>query len=113
MMRIALLTLMLSTPAVAADHKPSVANGRKLYVSTGCYQCHGYAGQGGSAGVALAPETMPLDALTTFIRNSDKIMPPYPASILPDDQVADIHAYLVSIPRPPKSESIPLLRDLK
>lgn len=113
MMKLTLLALAVATSAIAADQKPSVANGRKLYVEVGCYQCHGYAGQGGAAGLTLAPEPMPLEALTTFIRNSDKVMPPYPASILTDQQVADIHAYLESIPVAPKVESLPLLRDLK
>jgi mono/diheme cytochrome c family protein len=28
----------------------NAANGRKLFASFGCYQCHGYEAQGGSAG---------------------------------------------------------------
>ncbi|MBM3515442.1 MAG: cytochrome c [Alphaproteobacteria bacterium] len=113
MLKYILVATILATSATAADRKPSVSNGRKLYVETGCYQCHGYEGQGGSAGLALAPEPMPLDALMTYIRNSDKVMPPYPASILPDEQVADIHAFLTAIRPAPKVDSLPLLRDLK
>lgn len=107
MVLIAALTLV--TSANAAD----VKNGRKIYDAVGCYQCHGHAGQGGSAGPKLAPEPLPLEALRDFIRNTDKQMPPYPASILSDAEVADIHAYLASIPTPPKASSLPLLRDLK
>ena len=33
----------------------NAGNGRKLFVSFGCYQCHGYEAQGGSAGPRLAP----------------------------------------------------------
>jgi mono/diheme cytochrome c family protein len=33
----------------------NAANGRKLFVSFGCYQCHGYEAQGGAAGPRLAP----------------------------------------------------------
>ena len=37
----------------------NAANGRKLFVSNGCYQCHGYVGQGGNAGAKLAPKPLP------------------------------------------------------
>jgi len=106
---LALAGVALATSANAA----SVENGRKLYDVTGCYQCHGHVGQGGSAGPKLAPEPLPLDALRDFIRNTDKQMPPYPASILSDAEVADIQAYLASIAAAPKASSLPLLRDLK
>lgn len=110
MTRIILLAaLTLATSANAA----SVENGRKLFDATGCYQCHGHAGQGGSAGPKLAPEPLPLEALRDFIRNTDKQMPPYPASILSDAEVADIHAYLASLPATPKADSLPLLQGLK
>src|SRR4029450_14163180 len=33
----------------------NAANGRKLFVSFGCYQCHGYEAQGGSAGPRPPP----------------------------------------------------------
>ena len=36
-------------------------------------------------------------------------MPPYPEKILPNDDVADIHAYLTSLPKPPDYKTIPLL----
>jgi len=108
------ITLLLAALTLAGTaNAASIENGRKLYDVTGCYQCHGHVGQGGSAGPKLAPEPLPLEALRDFIRNTDKQMPPYPASILSDAEVADIHAYLESIPAAPKASALPLLRDLK
>ncbi|HKC40136.1 MAG TPA: hypothetical protein VKC15_11385, partial [Gemmatimonadales bacterium] len=41
-----------AAPAPQQQNVPAgnAANGRKLFVSFGCYQCHGYEAQGGSAG---------------------------------------------------------------
>ena len=40
-------------------------------------------------------------------------MPAYPETILTDAAIADIHAYLQSIPAAPRADSLPLLRDLR
>src|SRR5690348_13190628 len=38
----------------------NAANGRKLFVSFGCYECHGYEAQGSTAtGPRLAPRPIP------------------------------------------------------
>jgi hypothetical protein len=37
-------------------------------------------------------------------------MPPYVASVIPDQGVADIYAYLSSLPKPPDPKSIKELR---
>ena len=36
-------------------------------------------------------------------------MPPYTEKVLPNDDLADIYAYLQSIPKPADYKSIPLL----
>jgi len=83
--------------------------GKGLYVKHGCWQCHGFVGQGGIAGPALVPEVMPLEAMVNFVRNSNRSMPPYKEAILSNADIADIHAYLVSIPKPADPKSIKLL----
>ena len=40
-------------------------------------------------------------------------MPPYAAAVLSDQDLADIHAYLESIPKGTDYKTIPLLRDVK
>jgi ubiquinol-cytochrome c reductase cytochrome c subunit len=84
--------------------------GKQLFVKNGCWQCHGFVGQGGIAGPALAPEVMPLEAMSNFVRNSNRSMPAYKEAILPNADLAEIHAYLVSIPKPADPNSVPLLK---
>ena len=98
--------LLAATATSAAD----AARGKEIYVKVGCYACHGYDGQGGVTGPKLAPEPMAADALASYIRNSaPTLMPPYSEKLLGDPEVADIHAYLASIKKPPSAKEIPLL----
>ena len=89
--------------------EPSAANGRMLFAAVGCYSCHGYEGQGGAAGPRIAPDPLPYDGLAAFVRTTSREMPPYSEKILSDANLADIYAYLQSIPRPPDVKSVPLL----
>ena len=84
------------------------ARGKKLYNDIGCWQCHGYSGQGG-AGATLAPSAMPLAGFTRYIRKPTGAMPPYSEKVVTDAQLADIYAFLKTIPKPPDAKSIPLL----
>jgi ubiquinol-cytochrome c reductase cytochrome c subunit len=95
----------LSNPAAAADAE----KGKNAYVQHGCWQCHGFVGQGGVTGPKLAPNPMPAAAFSIFVRNSNRAMPPYQKAILSDADLADIHAYLQTIPAGKDYKSIPLL----
>ena len=101
-----ILAAALGANAVGAA---DVGKGKAAYVKNGCWQCHGDVGQGGAAGKALAPKPMPFEAFNVFVRNSNGPMPPYPKEILSDGDLADIHAYLQSIPAPKDYKTIPLL----
>src|SRR5262249_6601489 len=94
----------------AAAAEPSAANGGVLFVKVGCYQCQGYQGQGGAAGPRIAPEPVPFEGLAAFVRTSSGEMPPYPEALLSDSDLADIYAYVQSIPRPPALADLPLLK---
>lgn len=100
----AILFLALPPAATAADD----AN-KRAYMVAGCYQCHGTVGQGG-VGPRLAPQPMPLAALTAFLRHSARSMPAYDAKILPDEDVKRIFDYLSSIPASPPADQIPQLK---
>jgi len=52
---------------------------------------------------------MPPEALSAFVRNTRGGMPPYQRAILSDADLADIHAYLQSLPKARDYKSIPLL----
>jgi mono/diheme cytochrome c family protein len=95
--------------APQAAAKGNVENGKALYVKIGCYACHGYAGQGG-AGARLAPNPIALPAFTRYIRRPTNVMPPYTEKLATDQQLADIHAYLTTLPPRPDPATIPLLQ---
>jgi len=87
----------------------SADNGKRVYMRVGCYQCHGTQGQGGAAGPRIAPDPMPFETLSSFVRTSSRQMPPFRQAVLSDADLADIYAYLQSIPKPPDVKSLPQL----
>jgi mono/diheme cytochrome c family protein len=87
----------------------SAEKGKSAYVQHGCWQCHGFQGQGANTGPKLAPDPMPIEAFSAFVRTTDRAMPPYTEAVLSNEELADIHAYLQSIPKPADYKSIPLL----
>jgi mono/diheme cytochrome c family protein len=94
-----------------SDTKPGdVANGKRLFERNGCYQCHGYWGQGGNAGARLAQTRLPFPAFSAFVRNPPSgSMPPFRAKVMSDQELADVYAYIKSIPEPKPAKDIPLL----
>jgi len=80
-------------------------------VQNGCYECHGYVGQGGMAGVRLAPWTLPPQALIRYVRHPSGEMPPYTDKVMTDQELIDVTAYLKSIPAPNAAKNTPLLGD--
>ena len=87
----------------------SAEKGKTTYIQHGCWQCHGIEAQGAATGPKLAPDPIPIEAFTAFVRTTNRAMPPYSEAVLPNDDLADIHAYLQTIPKPADYKSIPLL----
>ena len=85
-------------------------NGKKLWVSYGCYQCHGYEAQGGSAGPRLASRPLTFTRFSTYVRRPTNQMPPYTTRTVPDSDLAHSYAYVQSRPAPPSVAGIPLLQ---
>ena len=83
--------------------------GRELYLSYQCWQCHGYEGQGGAA-ARIASKAYPFDAFVRFVRHPD-LMPAYPPGMLGDENLRLIYEYVRSIPEPPSNEDIPALQE--
>jgi mono/diheme cytochrome c family protein len=97
----------------SAASAPSAEHGKAAFIQHGCWQCHGTVGQGSirtSAGKRLAPDPMPWEAFSAFVRSTNRDMPAYSEKVLSDGDLADIYAYLQSIPKPPDVNSIPLLK---
>jgi mono/diheme cytochrome c family protein len=102
------------TNAPAASVSPAPAGdatrGKADFVAYGCYECHGTQGQGNlSTAPKLAPHPLPFNAVISYIRRPAGMMPSYAAVILPDKDVADIYAYLSSIPAGKPASGIPAL----
>ena len=116
---IVLVLVVLATSAAAASQQPSAspagdpARGKTAFMNAGCYTCHGTVGQGG-AGARLAPKPRAQAAFVAYVRSGRRGwsvaggMPAYPPKFLSDAALADIYAYLSSIPAPPE---IPMLKE--
>src|SRR6266436_3131031 len=100
--------VLSSGAALAAD----AVKGKANFMKYGCWQCHGTQGQGSPvSGPKLAPGPLPLEAMSAFIRNSRRAMPPYKEDVLPAADLADIHAYLSTIPPAVDANTIDLLKN--
>ena len=95
--------------AAAPDRLTAAARGRQVYVADGCAQCHGYSGQG-TVGPRLAPNPIPLDIFTRQMRNPRGVMPIYTSQVLSEADLADLYAYLKSVPQPVPAAQISMLK---
>jgi len=88
-----------------------VARGKAAFLRVGCYTCHGYEGQG-VPGKKIAPNPLAYPAFANFVRTSPGEMPTFTPKVLPDQDLADIYAYLRSKPASPNPAMIPLLQEV-
>lgn len=103
--------------STGADQKAASApagnakNGKTVYTADGCYECHGRDAQGGAGtGPKLGPNPIPFSAFAYQVRSPRDEMPPYTGKVLSDAELADVYAFVQSLPQPPKADSIPLLK---
>lgn len=93
-----------------ATPEGNVENGKRLYNSIGCWQCHGTQAQGGGIfGPRLGPEAIPFIALKAYLRHPSGDMPPYTEKVASDQDLLDIWTFIKSVPKPPPVKSIPIL----
>jgi ubiquinol-cytochrome c reductase cytochrome c subunit len=90
-------------------------NGKELFLKYTCYGCHGFSAQNGPAGNRLNPMKMTQATFTTLVRNpgAPSRMPPYSTKVISDAQLADIYAYLKTLPGSPAAKDIPLLQQIE
>ncbi len=96
--------------AAATQEDEAIDRGKKDFVEVGCYQCHGYQGQGGAAS-RIAPKPLSLEAFTRLVRRPPNVMPAYSPNVLSDEQLKRIHKYLESIPEDPEVSTLPILSE--
>ena len=96
--------------AAGETSKGDVENGKRLFTRSGCYECHGRQAQGSRvSGPRLAPDPISFSSFEEYIRAPKGQMPPYTGKVLTSAELADIYAFLESLPKPPAAKTIPLL----
>jgi mono/diheme cytochrome c family protein len=111
-MRLLIMTIFAASLLAAQTPSGNAQNGRKLFESYGCYQCHGHEAQGGlGTGPRLGPKPIPFTAFQRYVRQPAAQMPPYTAKVVSDKDLADIYAFLQSVKQPPAVKDIPLLKN--
>ena len=88
--------------------------GAALFTDYTCYGCHGYTGETGR-GPRLNPPRLRRAQFIGYLRNppNPRQMPPYRQADVSDQDLADVYAFLESLPSAsPEAEDIPVLRDI-
>lgn len=106
-------SLACAAGAMAQDAPPGdAAKGRQLWLGDGCSYCHGTVAQGGggrASGLRIAQQPIPFAAFLNQVRQPANEMPVYVEKVLSDTDVADIFAYIQSLPPPPDLKTIRIL----
>ncbi len=121
---VGLLLAAVATPGVAGSGGGAMAaqdpatlegdaeRGAALFRDYTCYGCHGYTGETGR-GPRLNPPRLRQRQFIGYLRNppNPRQMPPYRQADVSDQKLADIYAFLESLPSAsPDAEDIPVLR---
>lgn len=107
----AFLESAASQPKLELPSSASSKDGEHLYTAFGCYECHGYQGQGSvqTGGSRIGPPQIPYSGFVAYIRQPAGEMPPYASKALSDAQLADIYVFLQSRAQAAPSKAIPQL----
>ena len=100
--------------AQAQDAPPSgdAAKGKKIFLTIGCFTCHGRSGQGGAyngPAPILAHTMLPFDGFKGQIRNPADDMPAFSTAVLSDQDVADIYGFVETLPGAGSAKDHPIL----
>ena len=110
------IALILAGAASAQTPAGNAAAGKDLYNKKYlCNACHGFSGQNGS-GARLVPMKRTQESFMAYVRHPHDTptgMPPFTAKVMPDQELADIYAYIKSLPDSSKPvKEIPILNDI-
>src|SRR5215475_15706693 len=99
-----------------AQNEPhgDATNGKRIYLAVGCFTCHGRSGQGGALnGPApiLAKTAMPFDGFKGQLRQPINEMPAYAEIVMSDRQIADIYAFLQTLPGPLPTRDMAIFKE--
>jgi len=112
---LATAALLLSAAATANSQTTAgnAENGKRLFTKEGCYFCHGTVGQGGRDGARIGATALNLQGFTRYVRAPAGAMPAFTDKLLSDQQLADIYAYLKSLPAAKAPKDIPILDQMR
>jgi mono/diheme cytochrome c family protein len=107
--------LLIGVSARAQDTPPGdAAEGKRLFLADGCFLCHGRAGEGGALnGPApiLARTQLPFEGFAGQVRQPINDMPAYSEQVMSEKQIADIYAFVQSLPGRRPIKDVPILSD--
>jgi ubiquinol-cytochrome c reductase cytochrome c subunit len=111
----AIFTIFASSLGISQAPESSLTGdaekGKKLYVTYFCWSCHGSNGRAGGAAPAITPSTRSAEDLIKYVRKPRGAMPPYTSKSISDKDLADIAAFLRTVPKDPDPKTIPLLNE--
>jgi mono/diheme cytochrome c family protein len=90
------------------------AHGRVVFLKEACFTCHGRVGEGGAyngPAPVLAQTALPFEGFRAQIRNPVNDMPAYSDAVLSDKDIADIYAFVKSLPGPRSPKDFPILNN--
>jgi mono/diheme cytochrome c family protein len=94
--------------------KGDATNGKKVFLADGCFTCHGRVGQGGAyngPAPILAHTALPFDAFKNQLRNPADDMPAFSTAVVTDQEVADIYAFVQTLPGATSPKDIAILNN--
>jgi len=105
--------VLLFAALASAQQAGDASRGKDLFLKYSCYACHGFSGQNGP-GARLVPMHMTTAGFTAYVRAPrTRQMPSFSSKVLSDQQLADIHAYIKTLPESKPAKDIPALDQLK
>ena len=105
-----LLLLGLVAPLRAQQQPPAplrpaaeaIEQGKQNFVTYACYACHGYSGQGSDVGPRIDTKRLTQQAFVNIVRKPARRMPPFRTEQqISNAALAEIYAFLQSLPSPP------------
>jgi len=112
---LAVAAVGLGATAIASAQdapKGDAGNGKTVFLRDGCFTCHGRSGQGGAyngPAPILAHTALPFDGFKGQIRNPANDMPAYSDAVLTDKEIADIYAFVQTLPGAGSPKDHPIL----
>jgi ubiquinol-cytochrome c reductase cytochrome c subunit len=113
---VVLAFLVLPVCALAQSQSSSsgnVDNGKHLFQTKGCWECHGFAAQGGRDGARIGATSLTLQGVIRYVRKPAGAMPAFTDKVITDQELTDIYAYWKSLPPVKAAKDVPLLNELK